>query len=49
MEDSNTMKKYEAPALAEVKVEIEDVIAASKTFGDNQPGDMAFEWPWLNK
>ena len=40
------MKKYEAPVLEEQKVEIEDVIAAS--YGENQPGDMAFEWPWKN-
>ena len=41
------MKKYEAPLLKEEKVEIEDVIAASATFGDKQPGDMSFEWPWV--
>ena len=46
MEEIIIMKKYEAPVLEEQKVEIEDVIAAS--FGTNQPGDVAFEWPWKN-
>lgn len=43
------MKKYETPVLEEQKVEIEDVIAASNTFGANQVGDVEFEWPWNRK
>ena len=43
------MKNYETPALEEVVVELEDIIATSglSSFGDNNPGDQEKPFPWF--
>lgn len=41
-------KQYQTPVLNEEVVEIEDVIAASGTFGGGQAGDISGNFPWFN-
>lgn len=39
-------KEYIKPEIIIEEIELEDVIAASGTFGGSQDGDSSVSWPW---